>query len=171
MARSRTSGQQTEAEKATWRRRRGNPGGGRTEAEKLGLDVPQPARADPVSDTVLAAFVSADADALRHELGLEVWENTPLVGVPCRAVDHGPAIGACFCNVVDMRRRIIAEIERRGAFRFADVNHEDDTRAGAAWDALGRVAEQAGVDTETWERIRRAAGWEKTEQEASDDRA
>jgi len=38
MAHSRTSGQQTEAEKATWNGRRGSPGGARSEAQKLGLE-------------------------------------------------------------------------------------------------------------------------------------
>jgi phage terminase large subunit-like protein len=47
MARSRTSARTSAAEKASWTRRAGNPGGARSEAQKLGLEVDAAPAAQP----------------------------------------------------------------------------------------------------------------------------
>ncbi len=59
------------------------------------------------------------------------------------------------------RRRLIAEIEARGGFTFADLKHADDEAASAAWGHLADVAESVGVPEEQWAEIAGAAGWEK----------
>jgi hypothetical protein len=129
-----------------------------------------PAWKSGISDAVLAAFLAADANALRRELGLEVWQNTPLVGVPCSSDQHGEGFGRCFCNVVEMRGQIIEELEQRGGFAWSDLYDDpDDDKARLAWRALAHVAEAVGVPEERWAQILRNAGWKVVETDQQED--
>lgn len=103
--RSRTSGVNTEAEKATWRRRPGSPGGVRSEAEKMGATGWRPRRWR-VTRPLLAAWQARDQARIREILRLQPWEDGPWV-IACPAHTHGEAVGACCCAVLALRRKIL----------------------------------------------------------------
>ena len=108
MARSRTSGKVSASEQAEWRRPRGSPGGGRSEAEKQSLTPGVRRRAWRVTPAVLEAFRARDEGQLRALLALEPWQDGPWVADPCESPrGHGPGYGACRCAVLALRKRIL----------------------------------------------------------------
>jgi hypothetical protein len=120
--RSRTSGQQSAAEKATWARRRGHPGGARSEAEKQGLDVQAaPASGPTIDRAMLRAFLAGDQEYLARVLNLEPWEDSPLVDRPGECTQGHPIatpMPGWGCHdqhaAYALRQRILAKIERDG---------------------------------------------------------
>jgi hypothetical protein len=80
MASSRTSGKVSAAEQAKWGRRRGNPGGPRSEAQKQGLAADRPGRASRATPEALRAFLLGDEAFFRQMPAFQgVWQDTPLV--------------------------------------------------------------------------------------------
>ena len=183
--RSRGSGQHSEGVKAGWKRRAGSPGDLRSEAQKEGLEVePREPVASPEtlasSPEALKAFIIGDRDYFVRTLQLEPWEDSPLVlrrdrctqghAIDARESETGGCHDQHQAHV--LRGRIIAELEARGGFRWAELDDRDVVVARVAWGRLASVAEAVGVPEETWAAVLRAAGWEgwwtPDEEEASD---
>src|SRR5262245_4337302 len=89
MAVSRTSGRVSEAEKAQFVRRKGNPGGARSEAQKQGLRIRIP-RAPAIDAAMLRAFLTGDAAYFRRVLQLEPWQDSPLNNRPAVCTQGHP---------------------------------------------------------------------------------
>jgi hypothetical protein len=106
---------------------------------------PAPLDEQPVTAEALRAFLVGDATALRAIFGLEVWQDTPLVSAACVAAGHGGAWGACRCAVLALRARIIADVERLGAFTWSEL----DAEAEDAWAGLVRAARAVGLRENT----------------------
>jgi len=125
-------------------------------------------------DADLVAFITGDREHFVRTLGLQPWEDTPLVnrkGVCTTghqiASEETEGSGCHDQHVAwALRQRLIAELETRGGFRWADLTADEET-ARRAWGALSAVArEQLGVPEETWAEIATRAGWKL--QEATD---
>jgi hypothetical protein len=135
--------------------------------------VPQPRRGSATnSDGVLRAFMLGDVAAIRSELGIPVWDNTPLAThrnnrcdycrMPIDTAASSAMIAGCHNNhaMWALRLQLIGELEARGDFRWVHLDDPDDEVARVAWDRLGQVAKGVGVSVEAWvERLRRA-GWD-----------
>ena len=149
------------------------PRSGRAANRELGNpDLPEPL--DPLDDAVLRAFIADDIPAIREALAIPAYDATPLHGFKTGVCDYcDRAIGAvpvsrgsegCRNNheVWATRVRIIAELERRGGFRWADLQHPDEVTARAAWVGLATVSDDLGVEPEAFMRVAARAGWERT---------
>lgn len=165
--RSRISGRNSEGDKARWGRRPGAPSGAKSEATKLGRPAVPSAPGDPSADAMLAAFITRDRDYFRALPEFSgAWMDTPLVDRPGRCT-HGHALEATMlghgCNdqhqAHQLRQHLIAEVERRGGFRWAALADPHEGIAWAAWLKLSGVAEDCGVTGERWREIL-AASWE-----------
>jgi len=123
------------------------------------------------SDAVLRAFILGDVAAIRQALGLEVWDNSPLhvhrdgrCDYCRRPVEAAPGTttGGCANNHEQwqLRLRLIAKAERRGGFRWADLDDPDEGIAVAACKRLALLAEDLGVPTATWVEMFARMGWD-----------
>jgi hypothetical protein len=118
----------------------------------------------PIGDDALKAFVSADFGALREIFGIPVWSPSPLTSSPCSASGHGQGVGGCSCGAVELRRRLVRELESRGGFTWKDLADPDDATAWAAWGKLRAVAADLGVPAARWAELVAEGGWEPEEE-------
>ena len=164
--RSRTSGVTTAAEKSTWRRRPGTPGGGRSEAQKLGIAVPK-APSAKIDDHAIRAFLLGDARALGGTFGFTPWDPTPLV--PWELHPSSACRTPVARRARAIRRQIIAALEARGGFTYADLEgRADEDRSRRAWWRLGSVAGAVGIDQAQWDATLIKAGWTPAGPEETD---
>jgi hypothetical protein len=128
-----------------------------------------PKRRPPrVTPEAIRAFLTGDEAYFRRALGLEEpWQDTPLVDRRDRCT-AGHAIKAAMpghgCHdqhaAWALRRQLIAELERRGRFHFADLDNPSEDEARVAWGRLADVARAVGISEQEWVTVLRASGWE-----------
>jgi hypothetical protein len=122
----------------------------------------QPSDPPAVTTEAIRAFLTGDQAWLRAHLAIDPWDNSPC----CAFAEPDAVRTEGDHRALAYRQRLIAEIERLGAFRFDDLKAEDNATAAAAWTALAVVAEQGGVDASTWDAIAARAGWYRVDEEA-----
>jgi hypothetical protein len=113
-----------------------------------------------VSAKALRAFLVGDRGYFVRELQLEPWQDSPLVNRMVCTQGHPIAsedFEGCGCHDQHMawalRQRIVAAIERRGRFRWANLRSGDDAAAVAAWAGLASVAAAVGVSEAMWNNL------------------
>jgi hypothetical protein len=154
------SGRSPAGDQKRWRRRPGSPGGARSEAQKLGIAPAAGRTADPDIIEHLRAFLRGDREHFVRVLQLQPWQDTPLTDRRDRCTQRHPLEDRTEpghgCRdqhqAWALRGRLIDEIERRGRFRFADLDADGDL-AAAAWDRLAAVTKRVGVRETEWKRI------------------
>jgi hypothetical protein len=123
--------------------------------------IPQRRREpEPELEAAILAFITGDREYFVRTLGLMPWQDSPLVDRPgvCThghpIVDSMPNYGCGDQHEAHaLRQKIIAELERLGSFRFADLDAEGPA-SDRAWAALEALYRDLGLEPDDY--LRRA---------------